>query len=71
MTTTPIGDDRVRWDQKLNKKEKAHLRKWARTKADFKRQVDHMKKEMEKDPNSRIICWDCRMIAEKLGMWGA
>ena len=57
---------------KLPKKDKKHLREMnIRTKWDFERQVKFMKEEIKKEPDTRFFCWECREIADKLGMWEA
>ena len=56
---------------KLPKKDKKHLResnilyKWQ-----FEQQVKFMKERQEENPDRHnVVCWECRKIADKLGLW--
>jgi len=59
----------MRWQKKLNKKELAHVRKRCRgTLAGLKRAREFQKEKKEKFPEMSEPCWECRMIARKLGL---
>lgn len=56
---------------KLPKKDKKHLRSMSIfTKWQFEEQIKHMKKHCKEQPDYPMgICWECRTIADKLGLW--
>jgi len=56
--------------KKLNKTDRKHLKEMnICTKYQFEKQVKYMKEELDKHPTEIFICWECRKIADKLGMW--
>jgi len=58
---------RKTWKSKLNKKELKHLKEMGITnKASWLRNLEHQKRL--RDSGGVEPCWDCRFIAEKLGM---
>ena len=60
------------WKGKLKASERKHLSECGiTTKYSMQKQIEFMKKEDARDiePTLKIICWDCKHIAIKLGMW--
>jgi hypothetical protein len=54
----------------LSKADKKHLRemkifyKWQ-----FEDQIKFLKKQIRLHPQERFFCYECRRIAEKIGLW--
>lgn len=58
------------WKDKLNKKERKHLKEnKIKTKHDMKEQIKFIKKEFRKPGDKFFVCFECIGIAEKLGWW--
>jgi len=58
------------WKQRLTKKQREHLNSSKITyKWQLMEQKEHIKKQLEKHPQERIICWECREILNRLGLW--
>ena len=57
----------MKWQQKLTKKERAHLKENEMiTLGDVIENRRQQIKLMDSDPGSREICWECRIIVLKL-----
>ncbi len=58
------------WKKKLTKKQLKHL---SESKIHYKWQLEDqktfMKKELEKHPQDRFVCYDCINILRRLEMW--
>jgi len=58
------------WKHQLTKKQRSHLSscgiiyKWQ-----LMNQKEFIKEQLEKHPQERIICWDCREILNSLELW--
>ena len=56
---------RKTWKQKLNKRERNHLKDMnINTKYDLEKQKEHIKKLIKQFPNT-MPCWDCKHIFNK------
>ena len=59
----------MRWQKKLTKKELQHMKEWCRgTIAGLKRNREAHHSYQATPPDGPEACWDCRMIAKKLGI---
>ena len=57
----------TRWNDKLNKKERKHLKEnGITTKARFMEQIAYTASRKKTDT---FFCWECYDIANKIGMW--
>jgi hypothetical protein len=56
------------WRKGLTKKEKLHLRDCnIRTRGTLKTQIENCKQHEEE--KGIVLCWECRDIARKTGLW--
>ena len=59
----------MKWQKKLTKKELAHVKEWCGgTLASFKRNRKEQHEQEAEHPISFMPCFDCKMIARKLGI---
>ena len=59
----------MKWQKKLNKKELSHLREnKMHTLQDMRENREKQRSLMERSTNGGEICWDCKIIAQKLGI---